>query len=250
MSFENAVQQPCASHAFKCNPSLKAPCVLDNLPSPSSHTLSWKQPREALARLDYNNPCSKAAASSSFCISSLLLQSPQHGQRRRIQRGSPPVAVSHPINPLHHRYRRKEITWMFSPLSSPCVQLSSPAAHLDPLPCYTYTRTHVHPQRPTRSPFTAPPSPKPLEQRYHLHQEAEKHPLLFPFLAASPPPQSHSLSVFPHPSAPTLRKHSKPGGEVEDSYLRSPPEGSHAGLSVSSAAPGEQRGEGGLAGPS
>lgn len=33
---------------------------------------------------------------------------------------------------------------MFPSLSSRCVQLSSLAAHMDPL-CYTYTRTHIHP---------------------------------------------------------------------------------------------------------
>lgn len=105
---------------------------------------------------------------------------------------------------------------MFSPVSSPCVQLSSPAAHADPLPCYTYICTHIHPQAPTHSPFTAPPSPKPPEQKYHLHKEAEKLPILCPFPAACPPPQPLSLSSFPHPSAPTLQEHQKPGGEAED----------------------------------
>lgn len=33
---------------------------------------------------------------------------------------------------------------MFSLLSSPCVQLSSPVAHVDHLPCCTYTRTSTH----------------------------------------------------------------------------------------------------------
>lgn len=114
------------------------------------------------------------------------------------------------LHPSYHpslpRVRRKKL--MFSLLSSPCVQLSSLAAHVDHLSCCTYTDIHVQTLTLHSSSLTKPP-----ERRYRMHQEAE--PLLFLFLTASPPPQLLFLPCARHSSAPNLQDHHKPGGEAE-----------------------------------
>lgn len=116
------------------------------------------------------------------------------------------------LHPSYHPslpqvWRRK---LMFSLLSSPCVQLSSPVAHVDHLPCCTYTDIHVQTLALHSSSLTKPP-----ERRYHMHQEAEEEPLLFLCLTASPPPQLPFLPCAPHSSAPNLQGQHKPGGEAE-----------------------------------
>lgn len=69
--------------------------------------------------------------------------------------------------------------------------------------------THKHPH--TR-PSWLLPHQNLWSKGYHLHQEAEKQPLLFSFRAASPPPQLLSLSPPLCPHSPKASKAGRGSG--------------------------------------
>lgn len=117
----------------------------NNLYSTSSHTLPWRQPREALSRLYCNNPAQKQL----FPPPLFPPFSCTHHNTGKVgrQRVSLPQWL-HPCSytSLPQVWRRK---LMFSLLSSPCVQLSSPVAYVDHLPCCSHTHacTNTHPSQ-------------------------------------------------------------------------------------------------------
>lgn len=256
--FKSSIHCPRASHTSKCNPSLEAPCLLNQPPSPLLHT-ALEAAQGSSGQIGQQQSLLK---SSCFLLLRFLpspeaLPSKESGGDKA---WLSPSDSLHPINPVCQV--QKEGNPLVSPPSShPPVCSSAPPAHVDPLPCY-----------PGRNPPQTHPCGSSLGKTQAFPLLRRHHPSVHTTRQRSSPFPSPSWLLLldqgafplPQPSPPTLPEQHKQEGEAEELLPLHPSGGVPCWvwcypqlLLVSSAGEGGRdegregrRGEGGLAGPS